>query len=209
MSCTTTWTTWWLLALVFTCLWLMLKWDKLASVYWGHVPHARHLCSGSVLKNTIPWDSIARHCPGKETYRKIHPKCLCNIDSVKFDTCLSKIGMSNTKMINMKGTLKENSIGYCPPLRRIFWISLGWLPLLSGKRYYLSARIYYHRYSIQQTLQAFAARYCFKSKCFHIPKCDKKNPISLNSEDHATFVSLCDIAKKLMKLLLEQNLNNK
>ena len=130
MSCTTTWTTWWLLALVFTCLWLMLKWDKLASVYWGHVPHARHLCSGIVLKNSIPWDSIARHCPGKEKYRKIHPKWLCNIDSVKFNTSLSENGTTNTKMMNMKETLNENSIGYRPPLRRKFVNKFWTVPLI-------------------------------------------------------------------------------
>ena len=79
MSCTSTWTTWWLLALVFTCLWLMLKRDNLASVYWRH--------------------------------------------SIRV-----------------------------PPLNgENLWKIFGRFPLLSDKRYYLSARIYYHQYSIQQT----------------------------------------------------------
>ena len=84
----------------------------------------------SVLKNIIPWGSIARHCPGKDTYRKIHPKGLCNIDSVKFNTSLSKNGMTNTKMINMKETLRENSIGYRPPPQRKFVNKFWTVPLI-------------------------------------------------------------------------------
>ena len=206
MSCTSSWTTWWLLALVFTCLWLMLKWDKFAFVYWGHVHHTSHFCSGSVLKNIIPWGSIARHCPGKDTYRKIHPKGLCNIDSVKFNTSLSKNGMTNTKMINMKETLRENSIGYRPPPQRKFVNKFWTVPLIVWQKILLICSNILP--PIFHTTN-FCCEILFWIIMFSYSKVWQEKSNFLYSDDHATFVSLCDIAKKLMKLLLEQNLNNK